>query len=149
VRVSVVRLPASVHGAGDHAFVPLLIGLARQKGISAYVADGLNRWPAVHRLDAAQLYRLVLENRAAGARYHGVAEEGIALRDIANVIGRRLNVPVVAMSDEEAANHFGWFVHFAGMDMPASSQQTRDQLGWQPKHPGLIADLDGANYFTN
>jgi len=149
VRVSVVRLPASVHGAGDHAFVPLLIGLARQKGISAYVADGLNRWPAVHRLDAAQLYRLVLENRAAGARYHGVAEEGIALRDIANVIGRRLNVPVVAMSDEEAANHFGWFVHFVGMDMPASSQQTRDQLGWQPKHPGLIADLDGANYFTN
>ena len=149
VRVSIVRLAASVHGDGDHAFVPLLIGLARQKGISAYVGDGLNRWPAVHRRDAAQLYRLVLEKASAGARYHGVAEVGIAVRDIASVIGRRLNVPVVAMSNEEAANHFGWFVHFAGMDMPALSERTQERLGWQPKHPGLIADLDGANYFTN
>jgi nucleoside-diphosphate-sugar epimerase len=149
VRVSVVRLAASVHGEGDHAFVPLLIGLARQKGISAHVGDGLNRWPAVHRLDAARLYRLVLEKGTAGARYHGVAEQGIALRDIAGVIGRQLNVPVVAMSDEEAANHFGWFVHFAAMDMPASSKQTQERLGWQPKQPGLMADLDGANYFTN
>jgi nucleoside-diphosphate-sugar epimerase len=149
VRVSVVRLAASVHGVGDHAFVPLLIGLARQKGISAHVGDGLNRWPAVHRLDAAHLYRLVLENGSAGARYHGVAEQGITLRNIANVIGRHLNVPVVAMSDDEAANHFGWFVHFAAMDMPASSEQTQERLGWQPKQPGLIADLDGANYFTN
>lgn len=136
VRVSIVRLAASVHGDGDHAFVPLLIGLARQKGISAYVGDGLNRWPAVHRRDAAQLYRLVLEKGSAGARYHGVAEVGIAVRDIASVIGRRLNVPVVAMSNEEAANHFGWFVHFAGMDMPALSERTQERLGWQPKHPG-------------
>jgi nucleoside-diphosphate-sugar epimerase len=149
VRVSAVRLAASVHGDGDHAFVPLLIGLARQKGVSAYVGDGLNRWPAVHRLDAAQLYRLVLENGRAGARYHGVAEAGITLRDVAHVIGRRLNVPAVAMSGEEAANHFGWFVHFAAMDMPASSKQTQERLGWQPKQPGLMADLDGGNYFAN
>jgi nucleoside-diphosphate-sugar epimerase len=149
VRVSVVRLAASVHGEGDHAFVPMLIGLARQKGVSAYVGDGLNRWPAVHRRDAAQLYRLVLEKGSAGARYHGVAEEGIPLRDIASAIGRGLNVPAVALSAEEAANHFGWFVHFAAMDMPASSEQTRDRLGWQAKQPGLIADLDNANYFAN
>jgi nucleoside-diphosphate-sugar epimerase len=149
VRVSVVRLAASVHGEGDHAFVPMLIGLARQKGVSAYMGDGLNRWPAVHRRDAAQVYRLVLEKGSAGARYHGVAEEGIPLRDIASAIGRGLNVPAVALSAEEAATHFGWFVHFAAMDMPASSQHTRDHLGWQPKQPNLIADLDSANYFAN
>jgi nucleoside-diphosphate-sugar epimerase len=149
VRVCVVRLAASVHGAGDHGFVPMLIDLARQKGISACVGDGLNRWPAVHRRDAAQLYRLVLEKGSAGARYHGIAETGIALRDIASVIGRRLGVPVVAMSDDEAAQHFGWFVHFAAMDMPASSEQTQERLGWQPKQPGLMADLDRADYFTN
>jgi nucleoside-diphosphate-sugar epimerase len=149
VRVSVIRLAASVHGDGDRAFVPLLINLARQKGISAYVGDGLNRWPAVHRLDAAHLYRLVLEKGSAGARYHGVAEQGIPLRDIAGVIGRRLDVPVVAMSADEATNHFGWFVHFAAMDMPASSGQTRERLGWQPKQSSLIADLDGGNYFAN
>jgi nucleoside-diphosphate-sugar epimerase len=149
VRVCVVRLAASVHGDGDHAFVPLLINLARQKGISAYVGDGLNRWPAVHRYDAAQLYRLVLEKGSAGARYHGIAEQGIPLCDIASVIGRRLNVPVVAMPAEQAADHFGWFVHFATMDMAASSKQTRERLGWQPEQPDLIADLDGANYFAN
>jgi nucleoside-diphosphate-sugar epimerase len=149
VRISVVRLAASVHGEGDHAFVPRLIDLARQKGVSAYVGDGLNRWPAVHRRDAAQLYQLVLEKGSAGARYHGVAELGIPLRDIASVIGRHLNVPVVALSADEAASHFGWFVHFAQMDMPASSEQTRERLGWQPKRPGLIADLESANYFAN
>jgi nucleoside-diphosphate-sugar epimerase len=149
VRVSVLRLAASVHGEGDHGFVPMLIGLARQKGVSAYVDDGLNRWPAIHRRDAARLYRLVLEKGSAGARYHGVAEPGITLREIASVIGRRLDVPVVAISDEKAANHFGWFVHFAAMDMPASSKQTQERLGWQPKQPGLIADLDRATYFTN
>ena len=147
VRTLVVRLPPSVHGDGDHGFVPILINVAREKGASAYIGEGLNRWPAVHRLDAAHLYRLVLEKGSAGARYHGVAEEGIPFRDIAGVIGRRLNLPVVSKSPEEAKNHFGWFAAFAGIDSPASSQRTRDQLGWQPKHPGLIVDVDRNEYF--
>ena len=148
VRVSVLRLPPSVHGDGDHGFVPALIGIAREKGASAYVGDGLNRWPAVHRLDAAHLYRLALEKGSAGARFHGVADEGVPVRDIADVIGRRLNVPVVAKSREEAVCHFGWLAHFLSIDNPTSSAQTQERLGWRPSQPALIPDLDRARYFA-
>jgi len=147
VRVSVVRLPTSVHGDGDHAFVPLLIATAREKGVAAYVGEGLNRWPAVHRLDAAPLFRLALEKGCAGARYHGVAEEGVPFREIAEVIGRGLNMPVVGKSPEQAASHFGWFAHFAALNVPASSRQTRESLGCQPRQTGLIADLERGRYF--
>jgi nucleoside-diphosphate-sugar epimerase len=148
VRVSIVRLPPSVHGEGDHGFVPALIGIARQKDVSAYVGDGFNRWPAVHRLDAARLYRLVLEKGSAGTTYHGVADGGIPVRNIAEVIGRRLNVPVVSKSQEGAAGHFGWISHFFTLDGPASSAQTRERLQWRPVQPGLIADLDSDHYFN-
>ena len=146
-RVSVLRLPPSVHGDGDHGLVPALIGIAREKGVSAHVSDGLNRWPAVHRLDAAHLYRLILEKARAAATFHAVADEGIPVREIAQVIGRRLNVPVVAKSPEEAAGHFGWIGHFFSLDNPTSSRLTQEQLGWQPKQPGLIADLEQGRYF--
>ena len=146
VRAMVVRLAASVHDAGDHGFVPYLIQVAREKGKAAYIGDGQNRWPAVHRLDAARLYRLVLEPGEAGGRYHGVGDEGITLRELAEEIGRHLGVPVVSITAEEAADHFGWMARFAGLDLAASSALTQERLGWQPTHMGLLADMD-ANYF--
>jgi nucleoside-diphosphate-sugar epimerase len=146
-RVSVLRLPPSVHGDGDHGFIPLLIRTAREKGVSAYVEDGLNRWPAVHRLDAARLYRLVLESGAAAPRYHAVGDEGVPFREIAEVIGRRLSIAVVSKSREEAAEHFGWFAHFAGLDCPASSAKTQQQLGWRATQAALIPDIDRPSYF--
>ncbi|MBE9461401.1 SDR family oxidoreductase [Dyadobacter subterraneus] len=148
VRVAILRLPPTVHGAGDHGFVPILIGIAREKGISVYKEEGANSWPAVHRKDAAKLYRLALEKAPAGiVRYHAVAEEGIAFREIAEEIGKGLNVPAVSKSVEEANEHFSWFAHFAGMDCAASSQQTKAILGWSPEQPGLIEDLDKGGYF--
>jgi nucleoside-diphosphate-sugar epimerase len=143
----VLRLPPSVHGDGDHGFVPALINIARQKGASAYIGDGQNHWPAVHRFDAAHLYRLALEKGSAGACYHAIADEGVPVRDIAEVIGRRLKLPVVGKSPAEAAAHFGWMAHFFAIDAPASSAQTQKQLGWKPTHASLIADLDGGSYF--
>ena len=149
VRASIVRLPPLVHGEGDHAFVPRLISIAREKGVSAYVGDGHSRWPAVHRLDAAHLYRLVLEKGTAGAKYHGVADEGLPTREIAEVIGRQLNVPVASKSREEAAAHFVWMAFFFSMDGPASSAQTQERLGWRPVQPGLITDLNAEHYFEH
>ncbi len=145
-RVSVMRLP-QVHDPVKQGLITYLIALAREKGVSAYVGNGLNRWPAVHRLDAAHLYRLALEKGSAGVRYNAVAEEGVPLREIAEAIGRGLRVPVVAKSPEEAGEHFGWLAMFVGVDVPASSAQTQERLGWRPARPGLISDLDQARYF--
>lgn len=147
VRVSIVRLPPTVHGDGDHGFVPLLIGLAREKGAAAYVGDGANRWPAVHRLDAAPVYRLALEQGAPRAHYHAVAEEGVPFREIAEVIGRQLGVPVVSKTGDAIAEHFGWFAHFAALDCPTSSAWTRETLGWAPSQVELLPDLERGGYF--
>jgi nucleoside-diphosphate-sugar epimerase len=146
VRVSVVRLP-QVHDPEKQGLVTYAIAVAREKGVSIFVGDGANRWPAVHRLDAARLYRLVLEKGVAGTRYNAVAEEGVPFREIARAIGRRVNVPVVSKSPEEAAEHFGWLAYFTAMDSPASSERTRKLLGWRPTQTDLIADLDAAQYF--
>jgi nucleoside-diphosphate-sugar epimerase len=149
VRVSVVRLPPSVHGDGDHGFVSRLISIARAKNASAYPGDGSNRWPAVHRRDAAQLFRLALENASAGSVLHAIADEGIPVRDIAGVIGRHLKLPVTPIASVQAAGHFGWIVTFFSMDVPASSARTRTKLRWQPTRPVLLEDLDQGHYFTD
>ena len=147
VRASVVRLP-QVHDRDKQGLVSYAIAVAREKGVSVFVGDGLNRWPAVHRLDAAHLYRLALEKGSAGARYHAVAEEGVPLRDIAEAIGRGLKVPVVSKSPEEAAEHFGFLGFFVGLDCPASSAQTQERLGWRPTaQPGMMEDLAHASAF--
>ena len=148
VNVSVVRLP-QVHDTVKQGLITRAIAIAREKGVSAYVGDGSNRWPAAHVLDVARLYRLALEKREAGARYHAVAEEGVPVREIAEVIGRGLKVPVVAISPEEAAAHFGWLAPFAALDLRASSAQTRAKLGWRPTGPGLIADLERMRYLNS
>ncbi len=145
VNVSVVRLP-QVHDTVKQGLITPAVEIARAKRVSAYVGDGQNRWPAAHIHDVARLYRLALEKREPGARYNAVAEEGIAVRDIAEVIGRGLKVPVVSLSPAEAADHFGWLAPFAGMDLPASSAQTQARLGWKPTGPGLIADLERMKY---
>ena len=148
VRAGVVRLSPSVHGPGDHhGFVPMIIKLAREKGVSAYIGAGDNRWAGVHRLDAARLYRLALEKGEAGWRYHGVADEGVPTRQLAEAIGRRLNLPVKSLTPDEAKQHFGWLAFFFGLTLAASSAQTRDRLNWRPTHPGLLADLDEGPYF--
>jgi nucleoside-diphosphate-sugar epimerase len=147
VRAGIMRLPPTAHGEGDRGFVWRLVALAREKGSAAYIGDGNNRWPAVHRRDAARVYRLALEQGASALRYHAVAEQGVPLKAIAEVIGRRLGVPVVSKSPEEAASHFGWFTQFAAADAPASSAKTRTALGWEPKEKGLIEDFDQPYYF--
>lgn len=149
VRSSVVRLAPAVHSTADqHGFLTRLIGIARDKGVSAFVGDGTNRWPGVHTLDAARLFRLAVESAPAGSRLHGAADAGVPFRDIADVIGRHLNLPVVAISRAEAETHFGFLAAIAALDNPTSSTSTRKQLGWNPEHPGLLADLDEGHYFS-
>ncbi|MGW1725793.1 SDR family oxidoreductase [Streptomyces sp. NPDC002306] len=147
VRSSVVRLSPTCHGEGDNGFMPTLVAIARDRGVSGYLGDGANRWPAVHRLDAARLFRLAAEQAPAATVLHGVAEEGVAIRDVAEVIGRHLDVPVTSVAPEAAAEHFAWLGSFLGADSPASNTLTRELLGWEPTHPGLLEDLDKGHYF--
>lgn len=147
VRAASVRLAPSVHGMDDkHGFVPILVNMAREKGFSAYIGEGLNRWNAVHRLDAAYLFRLALENAEPGARYHGAAEEAITVRSIAEAIGKQLDIPVRSIAPDAAAGHFGWFSHMASVDCPASSKLTQERLNWHPAHSTLLSDIDNGIY---
>lgn len=147
VRSSAVRLAPSVHGAGDHGFMAALVAIDRAKGSSGYVGDGRNRWPAVHRLDAARLFVLALEKAPAGAVLHAVGDEGVPLHDVAAVIGRHLNLPLAGIAPDDAADHFGWLGAFLAIDSPASSTITKKLVGWEPTHPGLLADLEAGHYF--
>jgi nucleoside-diphosphate-sugar epimerase len=147
VRPSSVRFAPTVHGTGDHGFMATLVGIAREKGVSGYIDDGSNRWPAVHRLDAANLVRLAVDKAPAGAALHAVAEQGVPTRAIADAIGRGLNLPVVSIPTDKAGDHFGWIARFFSLDAQASSAATRQLLGWNPVQPGLIADLDAGHYF--
>jgi len=149
VKASLVRLAPTVHGHGDHGFVPFLIQIARQKGVAGYLGGGSNRWPAVHRLDAARLFRLVLETAPAGSRFHGVAEEGIPMRTIAETIGKGLGIPARSIPPVQASAHFDWMALFVGLDNPTSSALTRESLGWKPAHPGLLTDLRENGYFVS
>jgi nucleoside-diphosphate-sugar epimerase len=147
VRSSVVRLPPTNHGDGDRGFLAALVAIARERGVSGYIGDGTNRWPAVHRLDSARLFRLALEQAPAGSTLHAVADEGVPIREVAEAIGRGLDVPVVSVSAADAPEHFAWLGGFLAMDGPASSALTRELLGWEPTRPGLIADLEQGHYF--
>lgn len=148
VRSSVVRLPPTNHGDGDNGFIAQLVTIARATGVAGYLGDGANRWPAVHRLDSAHLFRLAIESAPAGSTLHAVADEGVALRDIATVMGRHLNVPVEAIPADKAAEHFTWLAGFVGVDSPASSALTRELMNWEPTRPGLLEDLDEGHYFN-
>jgi len=148
VRSSVMRLSPTVYGDGDQGFVASLVGTARDKGVSGYVGDGANRWPAVHRIDAAHLFRLALEQAEAGSVLHAVGDEGVAIRAIAEVIGRHLDLPVTSIAPDDAAAHFGWLAMAVGLDSPASSTLTRERFGWQPTQPGLLDDLEKGHYFA-
>ena len=148
VRSSIVRLPPTVHGQGDNGFIPAAIGFAREKGAAAYIGDGANRWPAVHRDDAAHLFRLAVESAPAGSALHAVGDQGVPIREVAEVFAAHLGVPAISVSPEQAGDYLGWLGGFWGIDSPASAQITRDLLGWQPTRPGLIADLEEGHYFA-
>jgi nucleoside-diphosphate-sugar epimerase len=148
VRSSIVRLPPTCHGNGDNGFMTIAIGFAREKGAAAYVGDGANRWPAVHRDDAAHLFRLAIESAPAGSALHAVGDEGVPIREVAEVFAPHLGVPAVSVTAEQAGEYVGWLGGFWGFDSPASAQITRELLGWEPTHPGLIADLEEGHYFA-
>jgi nucleoside-diphosphate-sugar epimerase len=147
VRSSVVRLPPTTHGRGDHGFIATIVGVARDKSVAGYIGDGSNVWPAVHRSDAARVFRLALEDAPAGSVYHAVRDEGVPTRTIAEVIGRHLGVPAVSIAAEDAPAHFGWIATFWGIDVPTSNLLTRERLHWEPTGPGLIDDLEEGHYF--
>jgi nucleoside-diphosphate-sugar epimerase len=147
VRSSIVRLPPTNHGDGDNGFMAAIVGIARETGVAGYIGDGSNRWPAVHRLDSAHLFRLAVEKAPAGSTLHAVADEGVPIREVAAVIGRHLQLPVTSIAPDDAAAHFTWMAGFIGLDSPASSALTRELMAWQPVQPGLIDDLDEGHYF--